>query len=234
MGYTMNDRKSVLLVEDEPVIREGLVDFLQLHGFAVTVAKDGLEAQRLAQQQRFDVILLDLMLPLISGEQLCLQWRQKGLTTPIIMLTAKGLQHERIAGLDLGADDYVTKPFSLEELLARIRAVLRRIDPNRSVGQSFQFGNWQIDLTALKAIGPNRQVRLTHIEAQIVQFLAANPNRVISREELYESIWHEKITELGTRTIDVHIANLRGKLEIDPDRPMLIKTVRGLGYIYER
>jgi len=128
---------SILLVEDEPAIAAGLKDFLEFHSFRVTQAVDGLEAERIVDQTRFDLILLDLMLPKISGEQLCATWRQHGVLTPIIMLTAKGLEKEKISGLNLGADDYVTKPFSLEELLARIRAVLRRVDPGRSVGHHF-------------------------------------------------------------------------------------------------
>ena len=118
--------KSILIVEDEPKIRAGLKDFLEFHQFAVTEALDGLEAERIAAGRRFDLILLDLMVPKISGEQLCTKWRQGGLTTPIIMLTAKGQEKEKISGLNLGADDYVTKPFSLEELLARIQAKGRR------------------------------------------------------------------------------------------------------------
>ena len=222
-----------MLVEDEPKIREGLVDFLEFHGFGVTVAEDGLQAERTVSERRFDLILLDRMLPQISGEQLCTRWRQQGLPTPIIMVTAKGLEHERIAGLDLGSDDYVTKPFSLEELLARIKAVLRRTDPGRSVGRQFVFGNWQIDVAALKAVRQERQIEISPREAQIIQYFAANPNRVISREELYEKVWHDQMTDLGTRTVDVHIAKLRGKIEHDPANPMIITTVRGAGYRYD-
>ena len=119
-------QKNILVVEDEQSIQSALVDFLEYHGFPATVASDGLEAERIVAEHSFDLILLDLMLPKISGEQLCSKWRQEGLQTPILMLTAKGQEKEKIAGLDLGADDYITKPFSLEELLARIKAVLRR------------------------------------------------------------------------------------------------------------
>ena len=230
----MQQGTAILVVEDEPAIREGLVDFLEFHGFAVTVAEDGLQAERTVSQQRFDLILLDLMLPQISGEQLCTRWRQQGLPTPIIMLTAKGLEQERIAGLDLGADDYVTKPFSLEELLARIKAVLRRTDPGRSVGQQFAFGDLQIDVAALKAIHHERQIEISPREAQIIQYFAANPNRAIGREELYEKVWHDQMTDLGTRTVDMHVAKLRGKIEADCANPMIIRTVRGAGYKYEK
>ena len=143
----MKAGQSILVVEDEPKIRDGLKDFLEFQEFTVTVVDDGLEAERIVDAKRFDLILLDLMLPNISGEQLCRKWRQQGRTTPIIMLTAKGQEKEKIAGLDMGADDYVTKPFSLEELLSRIRAVLRRTDPSRSVGQTFPFGplRWMLN-----------------------------------------------------------------------------------------
>ena len=128
---TMEEKESILVVEDEEKIRSALADFLEFHNFEVTQAVDGLEAERSVAGRRFDLILLDLMLPKISGEQLCSKWRGDGLQTPIIMLTAKGQEKEKVAGLNLGADDYVTKPFSLEELLARINAVLRRTDPAR-------------------------------------------------------------------------------------------------------
>ena len=229
----MQQGASILLVEDEPKIREGLVDFLEFHGFAACAAEDGLQAERLVSERRFDLILLDLMLPRISGEQLCSRWRQQGLQTPIIMVTAKGLERERVVGLDLGADDYVTKPFSLEELLARIRAVIRRTDPGRSVGQAFAFGGWQVDVAALKAAHAGIQVELSPREAQIILYFAANPDRVIGREELYEKVWHDQMTDLGTRTVDMHIAKLRGKIEQDPANPRIITTVRGAGYCYD-
>lgn len=228
----MDERISILVVEDEPKIRTGLKDFLDFHGFRVTQAVDGLEAERMVDKKRFDLILLDLMLPKISGEQLCTKWRQGGLTTPIIMLTAKGQGKEKIAGLNLGADDYITKPFSLEELLARIEAVLRRMDPGRSVGRSFDFGGWQVDVSALKVSRKSEEVEISVREAQIIQYFAANPDRVVSREDLYERVWGEQMSELGTRTVDMHIAKLRGKIEEADGEPQIIKTVRGAGYLY--
>ena len=229
----MGDKKTILIVEDEPKIRTGLKDFLEFHEFDVSTAIDGLEAERLVSKKRFDLILLDLMLPKISGEQLCRNWRQAGCCVPVIMLTAKGQEKEKIAGLNLGADDYVTKPFSLEELLARIQAVLRRTDPAMSVGQEFYFGPVKVDVAALKAVIDGKQIKISGREAQIIQFFAANPNRVISRDELYEKVWEDSMTDIETRTVDMHIAKLRGKIEKDHTEPMIIKTVRGAGYIYE-
>jgi len=223
----------VLVVEDEQKIRTALKDFLEFHGFRVTEAVNGLEAERTVVERRFDLILLDLMLPKISGEQLCTRWRRDGMQTPIIMLTAKGQQKEKVMGLNLGADDYITKPFSLEELLARIKAVLRRIDPARAVGQRFKFADLDVDIAALKITRKDEQIEITKREAAIIQYFAANPNRVISREELYKEVWDETMSELGTRTTDMHIAKLRSKIEKNSADPQIIKTVRGAGYKYE-
>ena len=232
-GMTMSDKTSILVVEDEPTIRIGLRDFLDFHDFDVTEAVDGLQAERIVSESKFDLILLDLMLPKISGEQLCKQWRQNGLNTPIIMLTAKGLEKEKISGLNLGADDYVTKPFSLEELLARTNAVLRRTDPAQSVGKTFSFGHLEIDIASLKAITGSKKIPITKRQSRIIQFFAANPSRVISRGELYEKVWDEPLGEIETRTVDMHIAKLRSTIETNPAKPKLIKTIRGAGYLYE-
>jgi len=229
----MEEKISILVVEDEEKIRSALMDFLEFHNFEVTEAADGLEAERTAAEKRFDLILLDLMLPKISGEQLCSKWRRDGLQTPIIMLTAKGQEKEKVSGLNLGADDYITKPFSLEELLARINAVLRRTDPARAVGQTFEFADLDVDIPALKARRKDRDIEISRREAAIIQFFAANPNRIISREELYKAVWDETMSELGTRTVDMHIAKLRSKIERNAAEPQIIKTIRGAGYKYE-
>lgn len=228
----MKAEQCILVVEDEPKIREGLKDFLDFHGYSVVCAEDGLEAERLVSERRFDLILLDLMLPKISGEQLCLKWRQQGLRLPILMLTAKGQEKEKIAGLDLGADDYITKPFSLEELLARIRAVLRRIDPTRSVGRTFRFGPFSVDMERLLIEYHGRDTVLTRRQAQMLQLFAANPDRVVTREELYENAWKESLEGIETRTIDMHIARLRDLLKQAGGGVELIRTVRGEGYRY--
>ena len=229
----MIQKTSILIVEDEEKILAALKDFLDYHDFKVAVAADGLEAERTVAKKDYDLILLDLMLPKISGEQLCSKWRRDGLQTPIIMLTAKGQEKEKVTGLNLGADDYITKPFSLEELLARINAVLRRTDPARAVGQTFKFADLDVDIAALKARRQDKEIEITTREAALIQYFAANPNRVISREELYKEVWNDIFTELGTRTTDMHIAKLRSKIETDVANPQIIKTVRGAGYKYE-
>jgi DNA-binding response OmpR family regulator len=149
------------------------------------------------------------------------------------MLTAKAQQKEKITGLNLGADDYITKPFSVEELMARIKAVMRRTDPARAVGQNFKFADLDVDMAALKIKRDEKEIEITKRESQIIQYFAANPNRVISRDELYKQVWDETMTELGTRTMDMHIAKLRSKIEPDTTEPQIIKTVRGAGYKYE-
>lgn len=229
----MDKEVNILIVEDEQKIRSALTDFLEFHGFVVEVAVDGLQAERIVNNKNFDLILLDLMLPKISGEQLCTRWRQADLQTPIIMLTAKGQEKEKIAGLDIGADDYITKPFSLEELLARMKAILRRTDPDRAVGKVFSFGDLNVDISALTVRRDKKKIEISKREAQIIQFFAANTNRVISREELYQKVWGEAMSEFGTRTTDMHIAKLRSKIEKNTDNPQIIKTVRGAGYKYE-
>jgi len=229
----MKQKASILVVEDEQKIRTALRDFLEFHDFKVIDVVDGLEAEQTVADKQFDLILLDLMLPKISGEQLCKKWRRDGLQTPIIMLTAKGQENERVEGLNIGADDYITKPFSLEELLARINAILRRTDPARAVGRSFAFADLEVDVPALKVKRDGKEIDISKREAAIIQFFAANPNRVISREELYKEVWDETMTEIGTRTMDMHIAKLRSKIEADTAEPQIIKTVRGAGYKYE-
>jgi len=229
----MTESSSILIVEDEPKIREGLRDFLEYHHYEVAEATDGAEAREMVKQGKFDLILLDLMLPKISGEQLCEQWRTEDLQTPIIMLTAKGQEQEKVTGLKMGADDYVTKPFSLEELLARIQAVMRRMQPERVVGKTFIIGDLEISLPKLMTVREGEKIELSRREGQLLQYFAANPNRVISRDELFKAIWGESISDLETRTVDMHIAKLRAKIEKDTQQPEIIKTVRGAGYKYE-
>jgi len=228
----MEPQTHILVVEDEDAIRTALMDFLEFQGFRVSQAVDGAQARDLVRPGAFDLVLLDLMLPQISGEELCTLWRRNGVQTPVIMVTAKGQEKDKIKGLDIGADDYIAKPFSLEEMLARIRAVLRRTDPARAVGQEFAFGDLHIDVAGLKATRDGRVVEITKREAAIIQYFAANPDRVIAREELYREVWQDTLSDLGTRTVDMHIAKLRAKIEPDGDQPTIIQTVRGAGYRY--
>ncbi len=228
----MEQQTHILVVEDEGSIRTALTDFLEFHGFRVSQAADGRQARECVTPGAFDLILLDLMLPEIGGDELCSLWRREGLQTPIIMVTAKGQEKDKIKGLELGADDYITKPFSLEEMLARLQAVLRRTDPARAVGQTFAFGDLNVDVAALSATREGREIEISKREAAIIQYFAANPNRVIGRDELYREVWNDTLTDLGTRTVDMHIAKLRAKIERDGAEPRIIQTVRGAGYKY--
>ncbi len=229
------NKTNILIVEDEPKIREGLKDFLEFHDFRVQLAQDGPTADNIVTNKGgLDLILLDLMLPGISGEELCIKWRQDNCQTPIIMLTAKGQENQKIQGLNIGADDYITKPFSLEELLARINAILRRIDPSRSVGKTFVFGNFNVNLSSLTIThnATGKDTIISKREGAIIQYFSANPNRIVTRDELYTNVWGETITELGTRTVDMHIAKLRSKIQDETISCQLIQTVRGSGYKY--
>ncbi len=231
--------KHILAVEDDLNIRSGLIDALSLEGFAVTGAADGLEGWQCFEQGHFDLILLDIMMPGLNGYELCRKIRAVDSATPIIMLTAKAEEIDKVLGLELGADDYLTKPFGLRELLARINARLRRSakahDTNNLVvapeDGSFHFGSWQINpagLTAKDRLGTI--IELTHRETAILRLLSINPGVIISREKLFSEIWGGKVC--NTRTVDQHIVTLRRKIESNPAEPELIQTVYGAGYRY--
>jgi two-component system response regulator RegX3 len=220
----------VLVVEDDPSLGAGLRDLLLVHGYEVDRAASGGEAIGRVAVRRYDLVLLDLMLPEMSGEELCRRWRREGLAFPIVILTAKGAVTDRVQGLTtLGADDYVVKPFDADELLARITAVLRRAAPEGRVTEPFRFAGVTVDLAALTAGGRP----LTRLEGALVRYFAANPGRVIGRAELLARVWNEPAELIETRTVDVHLAKLRAKVEADPSAPRHLRTVRGEGYVYD-
>ena len=223
----MNER--ILIVEDEEALRMMLFDRLQSEGYSVNATGDGVEGLVRAMQGAFDLILLDLMLPEKGGADICREIRRSGLTTPVIILTARGQTRDKIAGFKLGADDYVTKPFEMVELVARMEAVLRRV-PNRQVAQSvYRFGSLRIDLRGTEVSREGKIVNLPAREFQLLRYLLEHQGATISREELLRDVWCYS-TESFTRTVDVHILSLRQKLEKDPKHPELIVTVPGLGY----
>ncbi len=226
----------VLLVEDEESFVEALTLGLRREGFAVDVARDGAEALARFEARRPDVVLLDLMLPKVSGIDVCRQIRARS-TTPIIMLTAKDSEVDAVVGLEVGADDYVTKPYRMRELVARVRAVLRRsgLDPHDgdSSAEALEVGDVRLDPdrheVTVRGIGVNLPLR----EFELLELLLANAGRVLTRDTLIDRIWgHDYVGD--TKTLDVHIKRLRSKLENDPARPTRIITIRGLGYRYER
>jgi two-component system response regulator RegX3 len=219
----------VLLADDEPDILAPVAYALRAEGFEVEAVEDGEQAFDAARAGGFDVVVLDIMMPKLSGTEVCRRLRAESIV-PIIMLTAKDAEVDRVLGLELGADDYVTKPFSTRELASRIRAVLRRGELERSAGgASVRAGDIRIDLASHRVVVAGREVRLTPSEFKVLALLAAEPNRVFSRWQIMEHLWDAPY--VGTaRAADVHVSNLRRKVEDDPAEPKRVVTVREAGY----
>jgi DNA-binding response OmpR family regulator len=218
----------ILVVDDEPTILDSVGYALQREGFEVSSARDGTEALRLARVENPDVIVLDVMLPGLSGREVCRQLRSES-DVPILMLSARGGEIDRVLGLELGADDYVTKPFSLAELVSRIRALLRRRELDRTRRDALRLGDLELDLAAHDARIDGVRVHLTPSEFRLVALLASDPGRAFSRAELVRHLWETEYTG-GERAVDAHVVNLRRKLEQDPTEPRRLVTVRGVGY----
>ncbi len=219
----------ILIIEDEEGILMPLEDNLKLEGYEVASARDGQQGLSMAMKDPYDLIVLDIMLPKLDGFEVCKQLRQDRVMTPILMLTAKSQEIDRILGLELGADDYVTKPFSPRELLARIKAILRRVkEPHRGIG-SCHFGDIEIDFDKYEAKKNGRLVPLTALEFSLLHFLVQNRGRVVHRNELLDSVWGKDVF-VDARTVDKHISLLRRKFEDDPQEPKYILGVRGIGY----
>ncbi|WP_294359679.1 response regulator transcription factor [uncultured Clostridium sp.] len=226
--------EKILIVDDEEHIVELIKFNLDANGYRTITASNGLEALELAKNEKPDLILLDIMLPGLNGNDVCKEIRKdiEIATIPIIMITAKGEELDRILGLELGADDYVTKPFSVRELMARVKAVLRRTKVE-SVSDTYIFGNVSIDFNKHEVIKNGEKVDLTLKEFELLQILIKNSGRVLTRDLLLDKIWgYEFIGE--TRTIDVHIRYLRKKIEDDDKNPKFIETIRGIGYRFNR
>jgi DNA-binding response OmpR family regulator len=220
----------VLVVEDEPGIALGLRNDLTLEGYAVEVASDGETASRLAREASFDLILLDVMLPRKDGFAVCRDLRRAGVKTPVILLTARAQEAEKVLGLELGADDYVTKPFSPLELCARIKAVLRRTASD--VPSVFHFGNVEVDFSRCTARRAGASVELTPLEFKVLSTLIHARGRLLSRDQLITQVWGDGVS-ITDRVVDNHILNLRRKLEDTPSEPRYLLSVRGLGYRFE-
>jgi two-component system alkaline phosphatase synthesis response regulator PhoP len=221
----------ILIVDDEPEMVRGLQDNLRFEGYQTLTAGNGERALALAVSEAPDLIVLDLMLPGQSGWEVCRALRQRGLDIPIIMLTARGEEADQVRGLELGADDYVTKPFSLRELLARIRAVLRRPGPRRAV-ESFAFGEARLEPRTRRAWKAGREVALTRKEFELLRYLVEHPSEILTRARLLNAVWgYERYPT--TRTVDTHVLRLRQKFETDPEEPAHILTVHGQGYRFE-
>lgn len=226
------NKPRLLIVEDESAIREGLVDVFLYHGFEVSTALDGPSGLQSARTGKPDLVLLDLMLPGLSGFEVCERLRVQDPGLPIIMLTARGTDEDIIQGLRLGADDYVTKPFSVTELVLRVQAVLRRSQPPGNEAQKLSIGtDIRVNAGTLTAEVNTKPVALTRRELDTLLYLAAHSNRAVARDELLQNVWGYANTDgLETRTVDIHVAKLRRKLEADPKQPRYLVTVRGGGY----
>jgi DNA-binding response OmpR family regulator len=221
-----------LLIEDDRKLSELLREFLGQHGVESTVAPDGSQALAQLAQQRFDILLLDLMLPGMDGLSLARRVRERW-QTPIIMVTARGDDADKIVGLELGADDYLAKPFNPRELLARIRAVLRRAPADGQGGQ-FASGGLQIDYAAREVKVDGVRQSLTAHEYELLAALARNAGRVLTRDQLLDLVKGDEADDAFDRSIDVHVSRLRQKIEFDPRHPRYVKTVRGAGYLLAR
>ncbi len=217
----------VLVVEDDPGILRTVADNLRFEQYDVITAADGETAYVLQQRHQPDLIVLDLMLPRMSGLELCHRLRTEDVQVPVLVLTARGEEVDRVRGLDLGADDYVVKPFSVPELLARVRALLRRSSP--SAVATLSFGDVEVDFRRHTAVRAGRVVEMTRKEFALLRFLASREDTVVTRDELLNKVWGFEAYPV-TRTVDNHIAGLRAKLETDPSRPIYIQTVHGVGY----
>jgi two-component system, OmpR family, alkaline phosphatase synthesis response regulator PhoP len=232
-------KNKVLVVDDEQSIVTLLHYNLEQAGFEVITAMDGLTGKQLAETMAPDIIVLDLMLPKMDGIEVCKQLRQQKIMTPILMLTAKDDEFDKILGLELGADDYMIKPFSPREVVARVKAILRRIqiqtinnEAEQNDGGTLDIGNLQIFPEKFEAYFNNQLLELTLKEYELLHYLAQNKNRVLTRDQLLSAVWNYEFAG-DTRIVDVHISHLREKIEVDTKKPVYIKTVRGLGYKLE-
>ena len=225
--------RTILIVDDEPTLRETLAEVLDADGFRVVTAADGREALTRFRDDRPDLVVLDLMLPELPGIEVCRIIRRESVV-PILMLTAKNSEIDKVLGLELGADDYVTKPFSLRELSARIRALLRRTEQRAGEGQaSVAIGALTVDLAGHRLLRDGEPIPLKPKVFELLAFLARHPGQVFGREQLLAQVWgYDYAGE--TRTVDVHVHWLRTAIEIDPASPAIIQTVRGVGYVLRR
>jgi DNA-binding response OmpR family regulator len=224
------NRAAILIVEDDPALLRGLADNFSMQGYEVRTATDGNAGLASALAAPPDLVLLDIMLPKLSGYEVCRQLRTQKFAAPIIMLTAKGQEEEIVRGLELGADDYVTKPFSIRELSARVKALLRRRgDEDQSV---FQIGDATLDLVSHKLTREGAEVPLATKEYRMLEYFVRRPNRALARRDIIDQVWGRSVI-VTSRSVDRCIATLRGKIEPDPRTPTFIHTIRDVGYRFE-
>jgi DNA-binding response OmpR family regulator len=224
--------EKILIVEDEESILMGLEDNFKLEGYEVAGATDGLQGLSMAKERQYDLIILDIMLPKMDGYEVCKQLRQVGMKVPILMLTAKSQEIDKVLGLELGADDYVTKPFSPRELLARVKALLRRSRMMQEETEVYCFADVEIDFKKRQAVKKGKSVHMTALEFSLMHFLIKHQDRVLDRTAILDEVWGRDVFVLP-KTVDTHIGHLRKKLEEDPANPKHIIGVRGTGYRFK-
>jgi len=231
MTTTPHEARRVLLIEDDSALQLALRDRLSGEGYAVECVGDGNEGEELASTAKYDLILLDVMLPGKDGFEIARELRIRGVDTPILMLTARGEVTDKVVGLQLGADDYLTKPFEFIELLARMRALLRRAERTvvKRRTEAFEFGSVSVNFSNAEVLRNGEPIHLSAREFQLLCHFVENPGVVLSRDELLDAVWGYNAMPT-TRTVDVHVARLRQKLEANPSHPQYIRTVIGLGY----
>jgi DNA-binding response OmpR family regulator len=222
--------ETVLIVEDDPTMLIGLKDNFEFKGYKVLTAADGEKGLKAALGGKPDLIILDIMLPKINGYEICRLIREEKLAMPIIMLTAKGEESDVVLGLNLGADDYVTKPFSIKELLARAAAFLRRA--RKEVQDFYEFGGMRLDLSARRLIRKNREIELSPKEFNLLEYFVKKPGRALTRDEILNAVWGYDCV-VTSRSIDRFVTTLRNKIETDPANPVFIHTIRQIGYRFE-
>lgn len=224
--------KKILIIEDELNMVNGLKDNLEFDGYEVEIAMEGGSGLERILGNKYDLILLDIMLPQISGFDICKAVRKEGINTPIVLLTAKGEEIDKVLGLELGADDYITKPFSLRELLARIKAILRRVQNENEEGLEPEFisiGNIKVNFKNYLAFEGTNEIKMSYKEFGILHYLYMNAGKIIQRDDLMSDVWGIEY-DISTRTVDNFILKLRQKIEVDPNNPKIILTVHGIGY----
>ncbi|MCW8848987.1 MAG: response regulator transcription factor [Melioribacteraceae bacterium] len=221
--------KKILIIEDEAAMRSGLKDNLEIEGYEIDEAEDGIKGLEKIKSNKYNLIILDVMMPGLSGFDVCKKTRALGIFTPIILLTAKGEEIDKVLGLELGADDYVTKPFSLRELLARVKVIFRRSENNSEPHEDYLLGKLKINFTTYNATSNGVDVKLSHREYEILKYLIDHRNQTVSRDSLLKDVWGFDST-ITTRTIDNFILKLRQKIEHDVNHPQIILTIYGIGY----
>jgi two-component system alkaline phosphatase synthesis response regulator PhoP len=222
--------KTILIVEDDAGIRVVVEDTLTSQGYRVVAADNGRKGLELAEEIKPDLIILDVMLPLMDGFEICKRIRNAGITSPIMMLTVKDEEVDKVLGLELGADDYVTKPFSLKELSARVKALLRRVEDYQNDLSLYRFGNVELDFHKYESRKEGQDLGLTPLELKILKLMITSKGKVITRDEFLDQVWGVENLNVSHRTVDSHIAHIRKKIEKNPSRPQHILSVHSIGY----